>query len=382
MSGHPVMGAPPTLRGTWRAGDLEGSYLEGALGSPPPALDAVYDLASLTKALVTGALYAELWLASGMGREEFFAQPVGRWLPDPLPGLADAAEALAYGALRALPLGALLEHRSGLPPHILCFDPPRGSASGAARETIWARGLGAIVRAVAPAVAAGDLRAPTAKTPVVYSDLGFLLLGAAYERRRGMRLDEAWAQWKTARGLPAEALTYGVPSTATARWARTEPAELRHPRGEVNDDNAAGLGGVAPHAGLFGSVDEVWLWLRGVAAWARTEPRVREWLTPRTAYDPGTGAGRFHWGWDRPSPDPLSQGGYPAPATAIGHLGFTGTALWWDPASMRGAVLLTNRVFPAHGPESQESGKKLRRQFFSAFWQGKLNAWEPVGSTS
>ncbi|MBS1985082.1 MAG: serine hydrolase [Bdellovibrionales bacterium] len=336
------------IQGNWRAGVLGASPLSGAVGSPPPAGQSVYDLASLTKVISTSSLLVSDWLASGLRWDAYRAQPLAAVLPE-----------LEGTWLESATLGAAWEHRARLIPYMNFCDPPRGSPGFcASRTALWTEVLTQISRSEAGP-----------ESQVVYSDLGFLLLGCFLERRAGHDLAVQWDAWKREHGLPALALTYGVRDSD--RLSRTRPSEDRIPLGTVNDDRAALLGGIAPHSGLFGDLDEVWAWLQALQNWRLRDGRVNQWLTPLNGH-PGPGE-RFYAGWDRPANSPDSLGGYPSPERALGHTGWTGTAFWWHPPSGRAAVLLTNRTYPVHGPESQEATKKLRRRFFSDFWQGKLS---------
>ena len=238
--------------------------------------DRVYDLASLTKPLCT----AEVALRGDVDR----GHPL---LP------------------RGVTLVHLLQHSSGWPAHRL-FEGTRD-------------------RIVAAALAEPLVHEPGAVH--VYSDIGFLALGAVLEAEGGARIDALW-------GGP---LAWGRPGV------------------EVNDENARRMGGVAPHAGLFGSARQVaacaMRWLDG------TIPRASEAFTRR-------GPGSHALGWDTPSGE-ASSAGADAPADAVGHLGFTGTSIWMSPSRRRVAVLLTDRV--AKGPDLTGI-RALRRLFHQAAW--------------
>jgi CubicO group peptidase (beta-lactamase class C family) len=115
-------------------------------------------------------------------------------------------------------------------------------------------------------------------------------------------------------------------------------------RGEVHDENCYAFGGVAGHAGLFGTCDAVLSF--GLAMLAALEGRT-SWLDQallRWALTP-RGEG-YLLGWDRKSAVGSSAGDQFS-AHSFGHLGFTGTSLWCDPSRRRAAVLLSNRVHPS-----------------------------------
>lgn len=346
------------IRGNWRAGVLGESFSEGKLGIPPPDFDSVYDLASLTKIIFTSSLIAEEWLNSGVSWQNFCAGAIRHQIPE-----------LSGTWLENVSLGELWEHRSGIMPHKPLFDPARRPPQkGERREQLWSQAL--------PAILMEPPSGPRGQT--IYSDLDFILLALYLERRHMKSLEDQWGEWKKMHGVAPDFLTFGVKPENDQRYAKTLPTEERHAKGEVNDDKSASFAGIATHSGLFGSCEEVWAWLEAIVRWESEDTRLKEWLTPPTEYFEGAPTGRFHGGWDRPTFFAESQGGYPSPPRALGHLGYTGTAFWWHPETRRAAVLLTNRVHPQHTEESQLEVKKLRQRFFSDFWQGKLSeGWHP-----
>ena len=207
-------------------------------------------------------------------------------------------------------------------------------------------------------VLAAALREPLVTAPGAvhtYSDLGFLCLGAALEASSGYRLDTLLQ-----REAPdvADHLRWGHPDA--------EPTEGGL-QGVVHDDNARAMGGVAPHAGLFGSA-------RAVAAVAQRwlsgdVPHARRAFIER-------GVGSHALGWDTPSGDRSSAGPRP-PADAVGHTGFTGTSLWMSPAEGVVAVLLTNRV--AYGRDPVRI-RELRHAWHQAAWDGLRREGAKVAS--
>ncbi|RME20642.1 MAG: esterase, partial [Deltaproteobacteria bacterium] len=173
-----------------------------------------------------------------------------------------------------------------------------------------------------------------------YSDLGILLLGAALEVVGGDRLDRLWdARVRRPTGVD---LRFGWPDAAATEDC---PVRRRVIVGEVHDLNAAVMGGIAPHAGLFGSAGEA----AACAAWQLRawQGRGDEGLDPelvRTAWG-WTAAGSHHLGWDGVS-QPGSTAGPSWPPDGVGHLGFTGTSLWVAPRQDVIVCLCTNRVHP------------------------------------
>lgn len=215
------------------------------------------------------------------------------------------------------------------------------------------------------------LRTPLARAvgeSTVYSDLGFIALGALVEERLESRLDRAFDD-VAARAYGQTALRY-VPlyedgyHPALPHVAATSLCEWRGRvmQAQVNDDNAFAMGGVAGHAGLFGTAADVEAAARfhlGCATGAKSGP-LAEALRSFSSWQ-----GPRRLGYDRPT-DGGTTGGAVSDR-GFGHLGFTGTSLWLDPdgPAEGGAlyVLLTNRVC-----ESRENLgiKELRPAFHRA----------------
>jgi CubicO group peptidase (beta-lactamase class C family) len=190
----------------------------------------------------------------------------------------------------------------------------------------------------------------------LYSDLGFMLLGFVIERLSGMSLDR-FVRERIYQPLAAHPLSFlpggdALPSSARASFKDIAPTEEDSWRGrllcgEVHDENAAALGGVAGHAGLFGTADAI---LAVTGAWLQAYHRrpalldsalVREFTMRQDAVPGSTWA----LGWDTPSA-PSSSGRYLSGAS-FGHLGYTGTSIWIDPVHNLEVVLLSNRVHPS-----------------------------------
>ncbi len=284
---------------------------------------SLFDLASLTKPVV--ALTAARLARAGRVS-----------LTTPLAEYLDCARGSAVGGRS---LEQLLAHRAGLEGHRELFAP-------------LLRGLGcergALLQAAAEAVRpdAGD--APGA----VYSDLGYLLLGAALESATGESLD-ALVRREVSEPLGAElgsAAEWRVRAPDfDARVLPTEHVPWRGGlvRGAVHDENAwafAGCG-LAGHAGLFGTLLGVAALAAGVLdALAGREP---DWLGTRDV-EPLVrvrDASSLRAGFDGRSPG-ASTAGTRLGAASFGHLGFTGTSVWCDPEQDVALVLLTNRVSP------------------------------------
>lgn len=296
----------------------------------PASVDTVYDLASLTKPLATTLLVA-LELEAGRMRLD---DPVATYLPE-----FDRPDK------REITLRGLLTHSSGLPK----WTPLYVTAGEPART----------VEAIA------DL--PLAYEPgtrVIYSDPNFVSLGVALERANdGTRLDRLFAE-RVAAPLGLRDTGFRPDACLRRRIAASEMGNEYERRmtgeraadyggwrrdvvwGEVHDGNAHFLGGVAGHAGLFGT--------------AREAARLAEQFLPggallsdpatfdlfRTNFTPGLDEHRSV-GWMLAS-TPGSSGGDAMPADAFGHTGFTGTSVWVDPDARRAVVLLTNRTHPVY----------------------------------
>jgi CubicO group peptidase (beta-lactamase class C family) len=192
----------------------------------------------------------------------------------------------------------------------------------------------------------------------VYSDLGYILLGLAVEKAGGAPLERLFAD-RIAAPLGLGRCGFAGRGGAFADAAATERGNAYEralagpvapgnrfreeiPRGQVHDGNAWGLGGVAGHAGLFGTAKDV-----AAIALAILHP-TRFGLPPSTL-DPmlhpvAAGPAVRTVGFVR-APDAESVEGV-LPDVSVGHSGFTGTSLWIDPMRPRVFVLLTNRVHP------------------------------------
>jgi CubicO group peptidase (beta-lactamase class C family) len=194
-------------------------------------------------------------------------------------------------------------------------------------------------------------------TRAVYSDLGFMLLGQLVETVSGQTLDR-FCRARIFAPLGLRAMSFI--DLSQIRTKRVEPiAEMIAPTqrcpwrkrvlcGEVDDENAFAMGGVAGHAGLFGSASDVdQLANRLKAAW-RGEPGLLPagMIDQMWTVDASVAGSTRTLGWDSPSPVRSSAGTRMSPRT-VGHLGFTGTSLWMDLERDVNVTLLTNRVHPS-----------------------------------
>jgi serine-type D-Ala-D-Ala carboxypeptidase len=187
---------------------------------------------------------------------------------------------------------------------------------------------------------------------VVYSDIGLILLGMAVEKLSGTRLDEVVYQ-RVTRPLRLHSTRYlpiGEGPYDPANIAPTEICPWRQRRivAEVHDENAARLGGIAGHAGLFSTADDL-VWF-GQMFLDRGAPLLKpETVTEMTRLQAQDGTVRRGLGFALWSPDPENSGN-PFSQNAFGHTGFTGTSLWIDPERQLVVALLTNRVYYGRNP--------------------------------
>ena len=310
--------------------------------APRAAVDTIFDLASLTKPLAT--LHVVLALVDA-GALQLDA-PIARFLPE-WRG-ADREEVTVLD---------LLLHAGGLPARLL-DRPPHGR------------------RAFEHDICATPLEyAPRSRS--IYTDLGFILLGFIAEICAERTLaDQAQRLFETAfaedghRDHADVRLFTRGPRDASHRTAPTVPLAEDERRGrrlvaEVHDNSASLLGGFAGHAGLFGTAAGVGSLARIVLRAHRGDTGLPSPFTPdriRQASTRGTIPGSSRaLGWDTMMPT-SSCGTHLSPGS-FGHVGFTGTSLWIDPARDRYYVLLTNRV--CEGGTSDEM-QRVRRAFHDA----------------
>lgn len=292
-----------------------------------------YDLASLTKIIVTNSLLLELMKDTTLSLDQFREEKIRAYLP------------LAPKELKDIEIGAVWNHCANFESHFY-LDPLKSrSPYNGARPAMWTYIL---------EESAKKLNA--SQEDCVYSDLDYWVLGAILESYYKQDLRDLWQNYKKKHSLPANDLVYGPVKEFVI------PTESRHPAGVVNDDNACFMQGIAPHAGLFGSAEALWAWMLHMQDLHDKDEELRDYFSPR-------GTNRFWCGWDRPTGDKSQAGEGASKEHVIGHLGYTGTALWWDPSLKVGGLLLTNRVHPSHTEESRKEIQILRSKFFSVLWQ-------------
>jgi CubicO group peptidase (beta-lactamase class C family) len=329
----------------------------------PLRTDTLFDLASLTKLYTVTAFLMQV--ADGrvsldtpivevipeFGRSG--PRPIGETQdPHTLQVLPPVPDLLAFSPVdpNEITFRHLLTHTSGLAPwrglfeHIGPTPPPPDQPDVMSYSARKRKGLNLISNY------------PFVDAPghnVHYSDLGLILLGEAVAR-----LDDQPSVAEVIDNrivAPSQLQRTGfnprdprecVPTEFDQRWRR------RRCRGEVHDENAAALGGVAGHAGLFASADDVACfgqsWLEALAG--------KRWLPQRLAVDAVaehavSGVERRGLGWALKTTGVSSSGKHFSP-NSIGHTGFTGTSLWIDPLREVVVALMTNRVYHGRDPEA------------------------------
>ena len=334
---------PGCAFGVFAAGEVIFSGAAGRFTYEPdaPAVTAgtVYDVASLTKVVATTAT-AMLLVQSG---KLDLAMPLGQVLP------GFVANRTAGDPAQRLMLRHLLAHNSGLPGYVELFR--YANTPGTLLERCFAL----------PVEAEPGTRAE-------YSDPGFILLGKALEKVIGEGLD-SFARREIFEPL-GMALTEFRPidTTRSAIPPTEEDTRFRHRRiqGEVQDENAFVLGGVAGHAGLFSNVADLLRFaetiLRATKMDGDEQPRLFDRATlNRFATRQEPAGSSWALGWDTPS-NPSSTGTQFS-AHSIGHLGYSGCSLWIDLDAALAVVLLTNRTWP---DRSSRLIRSVRRAFHDA----------------
>jgi len=303
----------------------------------PVTNETLFDLASLTKPLCT----ATLFMIACEERKVALDSEVKMFVQE------------ARGSrLGELTIGALLNHTSGLP----AWEP-----FGSELLIKWGEEVAGTPFA-RRCVLERILKEPIRNNAQVYSDLGYIILGFVLERLYDMPLAELF-RVKVARRFGVEDLFFldksqGECHIPKSRFMATEVCPLRKRllQGEVHDENAFVLGGAAGHAGLFGTARSVYLLL---CALVKNLGKTMEKFIKKQQHE------TYCYGFDTPSKE-NSSSGEKRPDGLIGHLGFTGTSFWFEPKTMLGIVLLTNRVHPRR---DNMFLKELRPRFHDAVWE-------------
>ena len=317
--------------------------------------DTLWDLASITKPLVT----ASLWLLLRARGEADFDEPVTELVPE------------LAGVHRSPTIGELLTHSGGLP----------------AWEPLYLRTEGGLPERAAWL---GAHREPPGRR-AVYGCPGYQMLGLALERRTGRSLPEL-ARTELWPGredlhfpLPAELASRSAPTETGNLFerglaARTAGEELargwphwrsRLLRGEVHDGNAWTLGGAAGNSGLFASLEgAAFLAARFLRPGFFTERDLEQLAADQVAPAArGEGSERRSWGFQLARSENSCAG--PALSDrAFGHAGFTGTSLFVDPDRDAAFLLLTNRVHPECREHAFHADRRRFHELAAALAEG------------
>jgi serine-type D-Ala-D-Ala carboxypeptidase len=322
-SGELTAGAPSFPRSVREGGDFDSDITPTTL----------FDLASLTKVAATTTMAMLLYERGLLDLEAPVSAIVPEFIHD------DARDPRRH----EVTLRMLLAHSSGLPAYEKLFlkSPTRDQLLQAAFTT------------------------PLAANPATraeYSDIGFIILGIALERLADETLDR-FCQREIFAPLAMTNTTFNPPLEIRAQIPPTADDRAFRQRiiqGEVQDENASILGGVAPHAGLFSTAQDLAKFAHAMLNGGHPilRPATVSLFTRR---EPAPTATSRALGWDTPSAS--SQSGKYFSPNSYGHLGYTGTSLWIDPTRQLSITLLTNRTWPDC---SHQAIKQLRPKFHDA----------------
>jgi CubicO group peptidase (beta-lactamase class C family) len=318
--------------------------LQGAVGrltydetSDDVTLSTIFDVASLTKVVATTSMAMLLHQRGQLNLQ----QPVVDVLPE-FRGQDKRREQVT--------IKMLLAHSSGLPAYVKFFEMAAGRAE--------------LLRLA--------LQVPLETEPLtrsVYSDIGFIILGEMLEKIAGESLDY-FCRREVFLPLDMNSTAFNPPPHMRVQIPPTRDEHdfrVRVIQGEVHDENAAVMGGVSGHAGLFSNTGDLMRFARAILE-AKPEIFSRDTIevfTTRQLIPKGTSRAL---GWDTPSQP--SQSGKHFSAHSFGHLGYTGTSLWIDAEHDLAIALLTNRTWPDN---KSELIKQIRPEFHDALLQELLS---------
>jgi serine-type D-Ala-D-Ala carboxypeptidase len=277
-----------------------------------------YDLASLTKILFTSSVAIHYFSQNKKALDLSIARTLPWWHRSTTPR-------------------ALLSHTAGLEWWIPMYKKLKGPLDPDARWEQMKKQLAKVK--------------PERRKQAVYSDIDLWMMGAYLEASTGRSLLEMWEA--NADRLDLKNMFFhprNKPKYARSRYAPTEKCKWRGKtlQGEVHDENTWALGGVAPHSGLFGTIESVSDWgLKLRKAWREESDlfgdtkMVKHFTARRVPRE----IGDWGLGFMKPSKGKASCGKYFS-LNSFGHTGFTGTSLWYDPKADLLAVILSNRVHP------------------------------------
>lgn len=280
----------------------------------PMTEDTVFDVASLTKVIATTSALMKLVEQNKVRPDD----PVTAYLPD------------FQGGKSPITVRNLLTHYSGLRPDLDLAPAWSGYETG-------------IAKALADAP-----KTPPA-TKFVYSDINFILLGEIVRKVSGRTLPD-FTHDEIFHPLAMDDTRFNPPSAWRPKIAPTEldPATNLPLRGVVHDETSRYMGGVAGHAGLFSTADNLGRFARMMLNRGQTiftPATVERFTTPQSPIGQSAIRG---FGWDIDSPYSGNRGER-FPIGSYGHTGFTGTSIWIDPTSQTYVILLANSVHPHRG---------------------------------
>jgi uncharacterized protein YbbC (DUF1343 family)/CubicO group peptidase (beta-lactamase class C family) len=278
----------------------------------------VFDMASMTKVLVTAPAVMQLYEQGRLQLDD----PVAKYLPE-----------FAQNGKRTITIRQLLTHSSGLAADLPLAEPWSGKEEGFRR-----------------AFASAPTSPPGAEFR--YSDINYIVLGVLVEKLSGLPLDE-YASRYIFRPMGLADTRFLPPAAWRSRIAPTElDKDGKNPPGLVNDPTARRMGGVAGHAGLFSTANDVAIYAQNLLD--RLQGRPSRFPLKRATLERMIGPVRIPGrsrvtlrglGWDIDSVYSSPRGTL-FPVGSFGHTGFTGTSLWIDPASESYVIILSNAVYP------------------------------------
>lgn len=291
----------------------------------PMTTDTLFDLASLTKPVATATCIMCL-VESG---QLALTDRVTAWMPD-----------FEVNGKGMITIYDLLTHQSGLLPDNPLADYEQGPDEAMRR------------------ICQLGLRAPTG-SQFIYSDVNFILLGAIVERITGQTLHE-YSQAKLFRRLNMKETGFIPSEDLKARAAPTEQRDGKWLQGDVHDPRAWRLGGIAGHAGLFSTAEDLAIYsqtmieqgsFQGIRVLSaeHVEAMTRNYSVPAVTVDiqaaKSAKVSLRGLGWDKQSGFSTNRGSGMSTAS-FGHGGFTGTAIWIDPEAELFVIFLSNRLHP------------------------------------
>ena len=335
--------------------------------SPQPTPATLFDLASVTKVVATTTMAMLLYERGLLDLDAPLAAIIPQFL---------SAPTQKDSRRREVTLRMLLAHASGLPAYEKLF--------------LQARTRDDLLRAAYAVPLTAD---PGSRAD--YSDIGFILLGVALERLAEESLDQFCQReifgpfaMRSTTFNPSLEMRSQIPPTADERHdprapkahEKMEPPEKpanqparstfrgRIVQGEVQDENAFLLGGVAGHAGLFSTGEDVARFAHAMVSGGSPilRPETMSLFTRRQSVPAGTTRAL---GWDTPSVP--SQSGKNFSGESFGHLGYTGTSLWIDPERQLSITLLTNRTWPDC---ANRAIKQVRPKFHDAVVEALISS--------